>query len=69
MRLLIYGALAALLVAPATAAAGEGFDVVALGARGGIQDGNLSAFMIAPHGDKRARHLRRRRPGQWPTRC
>jgi 3',5'-cyclic-nucleotide phosphodiesterase len=54
MRPLIYGTLAALLTAPATALAGEGFDVVALGARGGIQDGNLSAFMIAPRGDKRA---------------
>ena len=34
--------------------AGEGFDVVTLGARGGIEDGNLSAFMIAPAGDGRA---------------
>lgn len=34
--------------------AGEGFDVVALGARGGIEDGNLSAFMISPAGDGRA---------------
>jgi 3',5'-cyclic-nucleotide phosphodiesterase len=54
MKPWILGALAALLVAPAAAYAGEGFDVVALGARGGIQDGNLSAFMIAPHGDGRA---------------
>jgi 3',5'-cyclic-nucleotide phosphodiesterase len=46
-------ALAMLLTAPA-AAAGGGFDVVVLGARGGIQDGNLSAFMIAPAGDPRA---------------
>ena len=52
MKPLIYGALVALLAAPAVA--GEGFDVVALGARGGIQDGNLSAFMIAPYGDGRA---------------
>lgn len=36
------------------AMAGEGFDVTVLGARGGIEDGNLSAFMIAPHGDRRA---------------
>jgi len=36
------------------AQAGPGFDVVALGARGGIEDGNLSAFMIAPAGDGRA---------------
>lgn len=34
--------------------AGEGFDVVVLGARGGIEDGNLSAFMISPAGDSRA---------------
>jgi len=39
---------------PAVANAGEGFDVVAVGARGGIEDGNLSAYMIAPHGDPRA---------------
>ncbi len=32
----------------------DGFDVVALGVKGGIQDGNLSAFMIAPHGDSRS---------------
>ena len=37
-----------------TAQAGPGFDVVTLGARGGIEDGNLSAFMIAPVGDGRA---------------
>lgn len=36
------------------ALAGPGFDVVTLGARGGIEDGNLSAFMIAPAGDGRA---------------
>ena len=34
--------------------AGEGFDVVTLGARGGIEDGNLTAFMISPAGDGRA---------------
>lgn len=50
------GCLAALAVfAVANAAhAGPGFDVIALGARGGIEDGNLSAFMIAPAGDGRA---------------
>ena len=37
----------------ADARAGEGFDVVTLGARGGIQDGNLSAFLISPRGDPR----------------
>ena len=37
-----------------SAQAGDGFDVIALGARGGIEDGNLSAFMISPAGDGRA---------------
>ncbi len=30
-----------------------GFDIVTLGARGGIEDGNLSAFLISPAGDPR----------------
>lgn len=54
MRAIFACALAAGLGLPAAAQAGEGFDVTVLGARGGIQDGNLSAFMIAPHGDGRA---------------
>ena len=37
---------------PGTAGA-AGFDVVTLGARGGIEDGNLSAFLISPQGDPR----------------
>ena len=45
---------ALLLTVTAGAAAAQGFDVLALGARGGIQDGNLSAFMIHPSGDPRA---------------
>jgi hypothetical protein len=45
---------AALSVAESSARAGEGFDVVVLGARGGIEDGNLSSFMIAPADDDRA---------------
>jgi 3',5'-cyclic-nucleotide phosphodiesterase len=44
----------ALLPGAPKAIAAEGFDVVALGALGGIQDGNLSAFLIHPHGDGRA---------------
>lgn len=36
------------------ARAADGFDLVVLGALGGIQDGNLSASMIHPHGDGRA---------------
>lgn len=44
----------AVLSTVSTTHAGPGFDVVALGARGGIEDGNLSAFMIAPAGDGRA---------------
>jgi 3',5'-cyclic-nucleotide phosphodiesterase len=34
--------------------AADGFDLVVLGALGGIQDGNLSASLIHPHGDDRA---------------
>ena len=44
----------AILSMTSIAQAGPGFDVVMLGARGGIEDGNLSAFMIAPAGDDRA---------------
>jgi len=44
----------AFALATAAAQAGPGFDVVTLGARGGIEDGNLSAFMISPAGDGRA---------------
>jgi 3',5'-cyclic-nucleotide phosphodiesterase len=35
------------------AAKAAGFDVVTLGARGGIEDGNLSAYLISPTGDPR----------------
>ncbi|MEJ2087823.1 MAG: 3',5'-cyclic-nucleotide phosphodiesterase [Gammaproteobacteria bacterium] len=42
------------LTVTAGGAAAHGFDVLTLGARGGIQDGNLSAFMIHPSGDPRA---------------
>jgi 3',5'-cyclic-nucleotide phosphodiesterase len=47
-------AMAALLPIAADAAAADGFDVVALGALGGIQDGNLSAFLIRPRSDENA---------------
>ena len=36
------------------AIAADGFDLVVLGALGGIEDGNLSASLIHPHGDDRA---------------
>jgi 3',5'-cyclic-nucleotide phosphodiesterase len=39
---------------PASAVAGDGFNVVALGTLGGIQDGNLSAWLIHPGDDDRA---------------
>lgn len=44
----------AMLLPATTALAADGFDVVSLGALGGIQDGNLSAHLIRPHGDDRA---------------
>jgi 3',5'-cyclic-nucleotide phosphodiesterase len=46
-------AAAAMLLATANAAPRQGFDLVVLGARGGIEDGNLSAFLIRPEGDPR----------------
>ncbi|HYD08378.1 MAG TPA: 3',5'-cyclic-nucleotide phosphodiesterase [Reyranella sp.] len=50
------GFLAALagLALAGQARAADGFDVVALGALGGIQDGNLSAWLVHPHDDDRA---------------
>ena len=36
-----------------TAHAAGGFDIVVLGALGGIQDGNLSAYLVHPHDDDR----------------
>lgn len=43
----------ALLPGGERAQAADGFDLVVLGALGGIQDGNLSAMLIHPHGDPR----------------
>jgi 3',5'-cyclic-nucleotide phosphodiesterase len=57
MRSITGTSTAAMLAVTATisfANAGPGFDVVTLGARGGIEDGNLTAFMISPAGDGRA---------------
>jgi 3',5'-cyclic-nucleotide phosphodiesterase len=45
---------AAMLLPAANALAADGFDIVSLGALGGIQDGNLSANLIRPHDDDRA---------------
>jgi len=47
-------AVAALLPGAPPAVAADGFDLVVLGALGGIQDGNLSATLVHPHGDDRA---------------
>ena len=47
-------AVAAFLPGAPPAIAADGFDLVALGALGGIEDGNLSAWLIHPHGDARA---------------
>jgi 3',5'-cyclic-nucleotide phosphodiesterase len=51
MKSLFMGLALAAGLAPASVWAGEGFDVVALGARGGIEDGNLSAYLIGAHGE------------------
>ncbi|MGN6466228.1 MAG: MBL fold metallo-hydrolase [Rhizobiaceae bacterium] len=50
MRGLFMGLALAAGLLPGAACAGEGFDVVALGARGGIEDGNLSAYLVGAHG-------------------
>ena len=46
--------LLALLPGAHRAIAADGFDLVVLGALGGVEDGNLSASLIHPHGDDRA---------------
>ena len=43
-------AVAAFLPGSHKASAADGFDLVVLGALGGIEDGNLSSYMIHPHG-------------------
>jgi 3',5'-cyclic-nucleotide phosphodiesterase len=43
-----------MLLGPTAALSGPGFDVIVLGALGGIQDGNLSSYLIRPHGDRNA---------------
>ena len=52
-RIAILALVAQLGLTPAVRAE-NGFDVVALGALGGIQDGNLSSWLVHPHGDPRA---------------
>ena len=43
-----------LVLTPTAVFSGEGFEVIVLGASGGIQDGNLSSYLIRPHGDRNA---------------
>ena len=47
-------ALIAGLALIATPLQAQSFDVTAIGVRGGVDDGNLTAWMIAPHGDPQA---------------
>ena len=47
-------AVLAILPGATKAIAADGFDLVVLGGLGGIQDGNLTSFLIHPHGDGRA---------------
>ena len=54
MKISILACVAAILVPAGSVLASDGFDIVTLGALGGIQDGNLSASLIHPHGDPRA---------------
>jgi 3',5'-cyclic-nucleotide phosphodiesterase len=43
-----------MLLPPTAALSDQGFEVIVLGALGGIQDGNLSSYLIRPHGDRNA---------------
>src|ERR687890_1644715 len=54
MRLIAPLVSMSMLLGPTAALSGPGFDVIVLGALGGIQDGNLSSSLIRPHGDRRA---------------
>jgi 3',5'-cyclic-nucleotide phosphodiesterase len=51
---LLAAVLAASISTATAVRAADGFDVVALGALGGIEDGNLSAYLVYPHDDNRA---------------
>ena len=53
-RTFFAAALAVGLSITGSARSADGFEVVALGALGGIQDGNLSAWLVHPHDDTRA---------------
>ena len=54
MRLIASLVSLSILLGPTDVLAGPGFDVIVLGALGGIQDGNLSSYLIRPHGDRNA---------------
>ena len=54
MRLIASLVSLSMLLMPTVALSGQGFDVIVLGALGGIQDGNLSSYLIRPHGDRNA---------------
>jgi 3',5'-cyclic-nucleotide phosphodiesterase len=54
MRLIASLVSMSMLLMPTAAMSGQGFDVIVLGALGGIQDGNLSSYLIRPHGDRNA---------------
>ena len=44
-----------MLLMPSVALSGQGFDVIVLGALGGIQDGNLAPISLATRGPQRRR--------------
>ncbi|UVF22250.1 3',5'-cyclic-nucleotide phosphodiesterase (plasmid) [Microvirga terrae] len=54
MRLIVSLVSMSMFLMPTIALSGQGFDVIVLGALGGIQDGNLSSYLIRPHGDRNA---------------
>jgi len=54
MKLIASAVSMSMFLMPTVALSGQGFDVIVLGALGGIQDGNLSSYLIRPHGDRNA---------------
>jgi 3',5'-cyclic-nucleotide phosphodiesterase len=54
MKLIALVVSMSMFLMPTAALSGQGFDVIVLGALGGIQDGNLSSYLIRPHGDRNA---------------
>ena len=54
MRLIASLVSLSMLLMPTVALSGQGFDVIVLGALGGVRDHNVRSSLIRPHGDRDA---------------